>query len=197
MQTLAFDEFQYLHLKLRDRFPQVATRRPFPRGAYLYDPSTVMHSLYIIKVGVVKVGSYSPEGEEIIYDLIYPSDFCGNLGYLGGGFFSEFARALTDVELVAYDLSFFKEVFREDTAIHDWFVKVMVKRWARTERRLFRIASMKPEERLRSLIEELDSVINLSSPGKLRALDLLSKKDLAHLAGMTRQTAAKILRSFG
>lgn len=145
-----------------------------------------MESVYIIRSGLVKIGGYGPQGDEVIYDLGYPGEFCGNLKYLGGGRFQEFVWALTPVRATSYDLRAFKRQLHTDQHFHDWFMRVMVMRWARTEARLFRISSMSPEDRLRVLLEEI--TID-GTDGR----ELLSQIDLANLTGMTRQTVAKIL----
>ncbi|TXF90916.1 Crp/Fnr family transcriptional regulator [Neolewinella aurantiaca] len=171
-------------------FPQTpelkAKPRKFVKGEYLYQPADRLESVFIISSGMVKIGGYGPEGEEAIYDIAGPEEFCGNLKYLGGGRFHEFARAVTDVETITYDLRAFKRAFRKDESLHDWFVRLMVMRWARSESRLFRIASLKPRKRLAALLEELGATAN-------NVTQLVTQADLANLTGLSRQTISKLL----
>ncbi len=160
--------------------------RRFTKGEYLYRPQDRLESVFFIASGMVKIGGYGPDGDEVIYDIAHPSEFCGNLKYLGGGHFQEFTRAVTDVEVMTYDLRAFKQAFRTDATLHDWFVRLMVLRWSRSENRLFRIASLKPRQRLAALLEELGT-----NPTSVQ--QLLTQADLANLTGLSRQTVSKLL----
>lgn len=159
----------------------------YARGTYLYQPSDRLVSLFVLRSGYVKVGAYGPEGRERVYDVVGPGEFCGNLKYLGGDCFQEFVRALTPVEVFVYDLAGFKTALHGDPAAQEWFTRLMVLRWSRAERRLFRIAALPPAERLDRLLDEV-----LPSRGAARSL--LTQNDLGDLAGLTRQTVAKLLR---
>lgn len=170
--------------------PQTPTlkARPckFAKGDYLYQPTDHLESVFIITSGMVKIGSYSPEGDEAIYDIAGPGEFCGNLKYLGGGRFHEFTRAITEVEAMTYDLHAFKRAFRTDESLHDWFVRLMVMRWSRSETRLFRIASLNSGRRLAALLEEIGATVE-------NVHRLLTQADLANLTGLSRQTISKLL----
>ncbi len=160
----------------------------FPKGAFLYRPPEVLEFVFILRQGLVKLGSYSLEGDPITYDIAQTGEFCGNLKYLGGlGKFQEFAQALTDVEALAYDLKTLKAALKTDSDVHEWFIRLMVGRWARSEARLFSIASLSPEQRLHKLLEEL---VVAGLPSRR----CLTQADLADLTGLSRQTVARLLR---
>ncbi len=159
----------------------------FARNTHLYWPSSTPREIYILGEGFVKVGGYDEAGAETVYDVIGPGEFCGNLAYLGGGRFQEFARAVTDVAALGFDLDRFKEVFRSRPLVHDWFVRLMVSRWARAEARLYRNSAFSAERRLRTLVDELRDQ-------GLDARAALSQTDLGQLTGLTRQTVARVLR---
>lgn len=179
-----------LSLLLPDFSPQQLPLHSIPRqyakGEYLYRPNDRLELVFVITSGMIKIGGYGPEGDEVIYDIAHPGEFCGNLKYLGGGHFQEFTRAVTDVEVMTYDLHTFKDAFRTDEALHDWFVRLMVLRWSRSEARLFRIASLKPRQRLAALLEELGTT-------STKVQQLLTQGDLANLTGLSRQTVSKLL----
>ncbi|WP_116105112.1 Crp/Fnr family transcriptional regulator [Lewinella sp. IMCC34191] len=163
-------------------------RRRYVAGAYVYRPVDQMTLIYFISAGTVKIGSYSPEGREVVYDTAGPGDFFGNLKYLGNrGGFQEFVRALTEVEVDTLDLVTFKRILATQPSVQEWFSRLMVKRWARAEARLYRISALRPLERLRQVLCEVGD-------DDARAPEVLTQSDLANLTGLTRQTVAKLLR---
>ncbi|PPK85606.1 CRP-like cAMP-binding protein [Neolewinella xylanilytica] len=162
--------------------------RRYGGGEYIYRPGDHHTSIFFIRAGTVKIGGYGPEGSEVVYDIAGPGDFFGNLKYLGNrGGFQEFVRALTRLDLAIIDLTAFKQLIATEPAVHEWFAQLMVRRWSRTEARLFRIAALSPLDRLRHLLGEVGDTGG-NQP------ELLTQSDLASLTGLTRQTVAKLLR---
>ena len=167
----------------------LAINTEFPRGSYLYQPAQRMETIYVIRRGWIKIGSYQAEGAEVVYDTVGPGDFCGNLKYLGGaGNFQEFARTLCPVDAWALNLTGLMEQLAREPKLHHWLSRLLVRRWARAEQRMFRIASLPPADRLVALLEEFGALPDTLAHG------LLTQSDMASLTGLSRQTIAKLLR---
>lgn len=163
------------------------------KSEYVYLPAQDLHDMYEILSGVVKIGSYSPQGEEIVYEILRPGDVIGNLRLLNGQFF-EFAKALTPVSVRLYDLSFFKHLIWHDAQLGQWFTVYSVRRWCRMETRFFSVNANRPGDRILNLVRELSAELCDESGHKYRIVELLTQKDIAHLTGTTRQTVATVLR---
>jgi CRP-like cAMP-binding protein len=161
---------------------------------YIYLPSQAPQHIFILLEGAVKVGSYASSGKEVMYDCLRPAEFFGDLQYLDETFFTEYAKALVDVQLMEVPVQLFKKQIMENKLLTAWFHEISIRRWCRAETRLFRIASEKPKDRIRHLFPLLqDQVIDIH--GKSHSLmDLLSYQDVADLCGLSRQSAARILK---
>ncbi len=188
--------FARLKSEVQQRIPfDTIDFQQIKKGEYIYLPTDQLEKIFVVEQGVVKLGSYSQEGISVTYDIVGPNDFFGNLRYLNNDYFHEFAKALTPLLISTYHLSTIKGLFLIDKPINDWLTYMIVKRWAKTEARLFRITSMKPAERVQKILDDIDQAIQQSTmTTTYNALEIISQKDIADLAGITRQTAAKILR---
>lgn len=163
------------------------------KGHLIYQPPNRITPIFEIVSGVVKIGSYSPDGEEVCYDILRPGDFFGNFQYLNGQF-SEFAKSLTPAELRVYDVDFFKQLVTNTPTLAEWFFKVLVSRWCRVEERLFAIRSLTPQEKVRKILPYFQVQI-LDASGKLFSLrEVVTLQDIADLTGLTRQTVSKVMR---
>ncbi len=148
-----------------------------------------METVFVVRSGWIKIGSYKTEGAEVVYDTAGPGDFCGNLKYLGGaGCFQEFARTLTPVEAWAFNLTGLKRLMASEPALHDWLSRLMVRRWAGTEQRMFRIAALPPVDRLTALLADFGEQ-------RVAARSFLTQSDMASLTGLSRQTVARLLHA--
>ena len=166
----------------------------YAKGEYIYLPDDPSVNIYVLTRGLIKVGSYSSAGKEVMSDCIFPSEFFGNLKYLPGDFFNEYARALVDVDVLEVNVNFFKELIVKDAAVADWFHTIATLRWYRAESRLFRIASEKPRDRIRHLLPLLHQRIDNPAGCAVSLLNLLSYQDVADLSGLSRQSAARFLK---
>jgi CRP-like cAMP-binding protein len=163
------------------------------KGHLIYQPPKRITPIYEIISGVVKIGTYSPEGEEVCYDILKPGDFFGNFQYLNGQFF-EFSKTLTPAELRVYDLDFFKDLVTGTPKLADWFFKELVSRWCRAEDRLFAIRSLNPEEKVKKILPYFLEKIQDASGKTQSLLKVVTFQDIADLTGLTRQTVSKVMR---
>lgn len=163
------------------------------KGEYIYKPSVEVNVAYEVVSGVVKIGSYSKDGEECIYDVLKQGDVFGNLRYLDVDF-HEFAKCLSDVQLRLYDLPFYKSIVLQDTNIAEWFNQYIVRRWCRVETRFFTVISEDILTRIQRLQRDLNFMVH-DGAGKMATIfSLLSQKDIADLTGSTRQSVAQIFK---
>ncbi len=185
--------YQYLIESEKYHLTDQLNWQTFERGDYIYQPVDPQRYIYLISSGVAKIGSYSPEGEEVIYDLLLPSEFFGNLNYLDEEFF-EFARAVSGLETLRFRLSFFKKIIVHDPVVSEWFNIMVVKRWAKAERRLLGMTRGNIDVRLHHLRTQIADVVEDKDGKSYEVFNLLSQQDIADLLGTTRQTIAKKMK---
>ncbi|ERM84526.1 hypothetical protein P872_24210 [Rhodonellum psychrophilum GCM71 = DSM 17998] len=169
--------------------------RRFQKGEYIYMPPTKPNEVFQMVSGVVKIGSYTIDGDEVCYDFLFRQEVFGNLSYLNGQFF-EFAKAVTDCELTTYDLSFYKKIIVHDHLVSEWFNRMVVSRWCKVETKLFKICTLSPMDRILSLFQEMDQKIEDSNGKFIHLPSLMTDLEISQLTGLTRQTVAKLLKSY-
>ena len=196
MQALSsFSLHEYLQQCERLEALDETSEVMYGRGRYVYVPGESLYSMYEVVSGAVKIGSYSEDGDEVIYDVLSEGDFFGNLKYLEPSHFFEFAKTLSKTSLRIYNLPFFKHLIVHDPQVSEWFNYYIVKRWSKIEKRLFYVNNKDTEARLRYLIKHLDVAVVDSTGRTFRLMDLLSQQDIGNLIGVSRQTVSKYLHS--
>ena len=189
-----FSLYAYLRESMRyDDIERQIAFKEFDKNTYIYNPGDSQKHIYLIDSGVVKIGSYDENGDEVVYDVLIPGEIFGNLKYLNDHFF-EYARALCGCRLLAFNRDFFKQIIVNDPKVSEWFNITIVKRWCKAETRLMFMTKGKIEARVNNIIRELSHKIKDKNGIYHQVIDLLTYEDLANLAGTTRQTLAKKLR---
>ncbi|WP_425639767.1 Crp/Fnr family transcriptional regulator [Algoriphagus yeomjeoni] len=164
------------------------------KNDYIYTPSSDHTYMYEIVEGAVKLGSYTEDGEEFIFDVLFKTDFFGDLKYLNNQFF-EYSKALIDTRLRVYNRDFFKKMVILNPEVSEWFISYLVKRWCSTEKKLKKLHEKKAKEKLTFLNSYFDIKVSDAEGLEFALIDLLTQKDLGDLIGITRQTVANSSRS--
>lgn len=192
----AYDSFcfyTYLLNKYKNQKQIDITEELIDRNRHIYRPPNNESFIYEIVSGAVKLGSYSEQGEEYVYDVLQQGDFFGNLRYLNGQFF-EFSKALIDTKIRVYELSSFKKTITNDPQLSDWFISYLLKRWCNSEKKIGNIMSNKIEDRISYLTELFNLDVYSVNGQQFKLFELLTQKDLGDLSGATRQTIATIIK---
>jgi CRP-like cAMP-binding protein len=163
------------------------------KGHLIYQPPQRITPIFEIVSGAVKIGSYSPEGVEVCYDILRPGDFFGNLQYFDGQF-SEFSKTLTSAELRVYDADFFKQLVANQPKLAEWFFKELVIRWCRAENRLYAVRCLDPAEKVKRILPFFQEQIVDADGKTLDLRKMVTLQDMADLTGLTRQTVSKVLQ---
>lgn len=167
----------------------------YPKGQFIYLPNDPSRHIYVLSRGCIKIGGYASSGQEVMFDCLTPHEFFGNLQYLEGDFFTEFAKTLVASAVLAIPLSSFKQIVSENKQVAAWLHEIMTLRWWRAENRLFKISSEKPHARIKDLVPMLKQQVEDSEGRKVELVQLLSYQDLADLSGLSRQSVARILKT--
>lgn len=190
---MAFNPYGFLCIHNAEAISRFVTTVEFEKGVLLYQPPQRITPIYEIVKGAVRIGTYSPSGMEVCYDILKPGEFFGNLRYLNGQF-SEFAKSLSSVILREYDPDFFKKIIVFEPSISEWFNIQVVKRWSRAEDRLFAVRSLNASDKVRRILSDFQGLLEDASGRSFNLMKLVTLQDIADLTGLTRQTVSKVLK---
>lgn len=159
------------------------------KNEIIYDPSSDHLFIFEVLEGAIKLGSYTEDGEEFVFDILLKGDFFGDLKYLNNQFF-EFSKAILDTRVRVYHRDFFKRMVVASPSISEWFISYLVKRWCSAEKKLKKLHEKKPQEKLSFMGSFLDVQVKDMHGKSFNLVNLLTQKDLGDLTGLTRQTVA-------
>lgn len=188
------DLYEYLKKSGKYDLDSVVKELEFGKGDYVYLPGESGTYMYEVASGVVKIGSYSEDGKETMYEVLTHGDFFGNLQYLDDVPFFEFSKALTPTLIRRYKLSFYRDIIVHDPTASEWFNITTVMRWSKTERKLFNSRQADIHGKLQFIHQLYNVEISDAKGNAQNVFKLLSMKDLGDLIGTTRQTVSVTLK---
>lgn len=163
------------------------------RNEFLYFEEDPSDTIYFLKKGKVKVGTYSDEGKEIIKTILQPGEIFGELSLMGEANRDEFAEAIEQAQVCKISEPDFEELMQRFGNLSLKVSKIIGFRLKKVERRLeslvFKDARTRIIEFLKDQAHEQGEKVGFETMIK----NYLTHQDIANLTGTTRQTVTEVL----
>lgn len=175
------------------RVDQRTSSLSWGEGDPLYAAGEPASALYVLAAGRVALVQGTPDGGEVITDVLVPGDLFGSVGTLGDVEHTETARAMQTVCALRIDAGVFRGILVEFPAVTLRVLDVVAERLART-RGQAAARSGSVESRVAAALLRLDGQLGQERArgGSLLQLSL-SRADLARLAGSTPESVSRVM----
>ncbi len=188
--------FRPMHPNELDEIVAHASERRVARGTRIFEKGDEGHSMMAVMAGRVRVGSFSPEGREVTYNVIGPGEIFGEIALLDGKPRTAHAVAVEDTTLMIVERRHFLPLLMRHEGMVERLLVVLCERLRRTTVAMEEIALFELPARLARVLCDLaaDAGRRLPDGAGLRIDVKLSQRDLATLVASTRESVNKQLK---
>lgn len=172
---------------------QAGYRIKVPEGSYLFYQDDPAEYLFVLVSGRVKLGQITPDGQQIILNMIGTWEMFGLVAFTEGGTYPVSAQAMVDCEVIRWSHKTLQDLSQGTPALALNAMQVMAKRVHDFQDQIRELSTERVERRLaRVLLRLVGQVGKKSDEGVL--IDLpLTRQDLAEMSGTTLFTVSRIL----
>ena len=175
--------------ELLQRLAQRGDLHAYQRGELLIKEGELSDALYILVSGHVKVFTRDERGRELIYNMLHPGEFFGEM-FLDGGTRSASAKAMDAVQCAVVGPTQFREFMQ---LYPEFAERLVLKLIARVRHATGQTRSLALSGVYERTVELLDSLA--VDEGDLRVLPLaVTQQEIADRVGATREMINHILR---
>lgn len=189
------DIFADLSAPEMEAIAAAAPMRQFGAGELLYSPPQPTETLFILKVGRVRIFRVSPDGRALTTALLTPGTIFGEMVVLGQQMHDNFAEALDAVTVCVMSRADVQRFLLSDARIAARISGILGERVAHLERRLSDTVFKSVPQRLASTLCLLAEERPRRTLGRGPQI-LLTHDQLAALAGTSRETTTKVLNDY-
>lgn len=192
-----FNLKKILTLEERKKVAGTAVMQHVPRKEVLYFSSEASDSVYILKEGKVKIYRQTPDGKEIILNIIRPGELFGELGLTGQQEREEAAEVLEDAIVCVIPLKDMHQLMQCMPSLNTEVLKRLGTRVKKVQNRLESLICKNAEQRIRSLIKEIAQEhgrIVAGDPAQVEVKLGLTHSDIAKLTATCRQSVSTLLK---
>ncbi len=186
--------FRDLDEKDLNRIDKMTNMRTMEKGKYIFFPDDPSKVVFLLKIGKVKIGSYSNDGKEIIKAILEPGEIFGEMAIMGQETRRDFAQALTnDVRFCAIGAEEMKEMLMSNPQLNFEVTKTIGERLQKVERRLESLVFKDARQRILEFISTNAIERGMKVGYGLKFKHELTHQDIANLTATSRQTVTIIL----
>ena len=149
--------------------------------------------IYFLKKGVIKIGSYTPNGEEDYKYLLNEGSIFGELALVDRENPNDLAIAVEDCLICVIDLPTMKDMMEKNKKLNNEIIKIMGLRIKKLERRIESILFKDARTRIIEFIADFVHEFGQLEDGVYRVKNFLTHSDIAKLTSTSRQTVNAVL----
>ena len=170
--------------------------RKFRKNNLIIFEDDVGNSLFIIRAGRVKISRIAPDGAEAILAILGAGDFFGELSVIDGQGRSASVTSIDDVELLMLRRVDFMEILERIPKIAISLLKELAGRIRKSDSHIRSLSLLDAKGRVATTILRLAEDIGKVKEGKVYIEELPLQRDLASIAGTSRETISRVLKRF-
>ncbi|MCB0524057.1 MAG: Crp/Fnr family transcriptional regulator [Saprospiraceae bacterium] len=176
-----------------EQLAAVTQTRRAPRYQFIFMPDETSDYICFLVSGKVKTGTFSPEGREVIKEILSPGAMFGDLALGGETSRSEFAQALHDeAEYLVVKVSDFQQIMQGNQRLVFACMKHLSQRLQRVEERLAKLVLKDARERIIEFLVETAGREGRRVGFETLVKHHLTQQEIASLTGTSRQTVTSV-----
>lgn len=165
----------------------------FSKGAVIYLSDEPSEHVYLLKEGTIKISRLNEDGRETILEFIAPGEIFGEMSLLGEEARSAMAQAIEESLVCSIRKEEFADFFKTHSDLAFKVLKLVGFKRVEIESRLEELVYCSVAERVASLLVRLANKLGIKDEKGIRIRPRLSHRDIAFLAGASRETVTEIL----
>jgi CRP/FNR family transcriptional regulator, cyclic AMP receptor protein len=168
----------------------------YPSGREIFLKGSPGQCMMAVLRGTVKMSSVSPEGKEIVFNIMNPGECFGEIALLDGEERSADAVAMTDCELLVLSRRDFMPILEKRADLCMILLKVLCQRLRQTSEQVEDVLFRHLESRLAKALLHLAEGAGLHGVAGSQIELHVSQRELGNIAGGSRESVNKILQSW-
>jgi CRP-like cAMP-binding protein len=166
----------------------------FQKDDFIYFKDDSSEKVYMVSNGRVKIGTYAPDGKEIVKAILTRGELFGEMALAGEERREDFAQAMdNDTHICTMTIEDLKGLIAENKELSFTMFKLVGFRLRKMERKIeslvFKDARTRIIDFLREMAEEKGQKVGFEMMIKSH----LTHKDIASLTGTSRQTVTTVM----
>ncbi len=182
------DDDEYKELDVQSEFVQCQ------KDGFVYLSGDQEDSVFFLKQGYIKLGTYDDQGKEIILNVLQPGDIFGSIAHgQRRGVPTEFAQAISEASVCKINTERFQQMLATRPDLTVQVMKTMGDRIHKMERKLVSLAFKDARTRVIDFLKDFATEYGRVRGAEIHIENFLTHQDMASLTATSRQLVSTLL----
>ncbi len=187
--------FSELNDKQLEEISRHCIRQIYKKDNMVLIEEEVGSTMFVILDGRVKISRISDEGREVILSILCDGDFFGEMAILDGQTRSANAVTLEDTQMLIIRRENFLQMLYDYPQIAINLLKELAHRLRRSDSQIKSLSLQNALGRVASTLLRIADDSGIIKQGKVEISQLPPQQDLANMAGTSRETISRVIKS--
>lgn len=189
--------FEMLPAEAMNQLASLVDDRVVKKGSFVFRPDDKGDSIYILKMGRIKISRFSKDGRELVLGVVEPGEMFGEEAVPAGAKKrTAFAEALEDARVCRLHVDEFNKMLKEYPDLSVRFSKLMSKRLEEARDRMEDFVFRSIAERLAGFLLSLANKHGKQEADGIYLDTRITHQEIASRIGSTRETVTATLNDF-
>lgn len=187
--------FSELNDRELEKIDLVASKLKYHKDNLILIEEEVGSSMFVILSGRVKISRISDDGREVILSILSEGDFFGEMSLLDGQTRSANVTAIEESELMVIRREDFLQMLRDYPQIAINLLKELAQRIRKSDEHIKSLSLQDATGRVASTLLRIAEDSGVLRRGQVEISELPLQQDLANMAGTSRETISRVIKS--
>ena len=175
---------------------KITTERKYPKGSMIILEEEYGDKLFIVQSGTVKITRVNDEGKEVILALLGSSEIFGEMAILDGESRSANVLAQEACSLLVISSEDFIHILKKNFKVSFALMSELAKKIRKSDLQIEALSLSDAEHRIGVSILNLAEDMGVIRNGKVTIQNLPFQQDIANMAGTSRETVSRVMKTF-
>lgn len=175
----------------------MSVRQVYKKDNMVLIEEEIGSTMFIILSGRVKISRISDEGREVILSILVDGDFFGEMAILDGQTRSANAVTLEDTEMMIIRRENFLQILHDHPQVAINLLKELAHRLRRSDSQIKSLSLQNAMGKVASTLLRIADDSGIIKQGRVEIAHLPPQQDLANMAGTSRETISRVIKSLG
>jgi len=187
--------FSELSDKDLQKITQVATRQRYHKDNLILIEEEIGSSMFIILDGRVKISRITDDGREVILSILSEGDFFGEMALLDGQKRSANVTSIDESMLMVIRREDFLQMLQDYPQIAINLLKELAQRIRKSDEHIKSLSLQDATGRVATTLLRIAEDSGVFRKGQVEISELPLQQDLANMAGTSRETISRVIKS--
>jgi len=187
------DFFKDIDSDALEKIKKKTSMKNYKKNSFVYFPDDTPNHVFFVKMGRIKIGTYAPDGREVIKTILENGEVFGEQFLLDNTKMKNYAQAMQSSCLLVIEREEFQKIMEQNSFVALRMAKIFGRRLQKLEKKFENLIFKDARSRIIDFIKEMANENGKVVGYETLIMHSMTHLDIARITATSRQTVTTVL----